>query len=97
MAEKPEATIGKKDEGNALSNFVADAPNVVGIDAFARLADWLEREAEAAIQDREPGRAHRRDGEGTGLVLETAADTDVVGTRTPEAEAEPAVVAGGAR
>ena len=31
---------------NALSNFVADAPNVVGIDAFARLADWLEREAE---------------------------------------------------
>ena len=31
---------------NPLSNFVADAPNVVGIDAFARLADWLEREAE---------------------------------------------------
>ena len=30
---------------NALSNFVADAPNVVGFDAFARLADWLEREA----------------------------------------------------
>ncbi|MDZ7778553.1 MAG: hypothetical protein U5R14_01275 [Gemmatimonadota bacterium] len=42
---------------NALSNFVADAPNVVGLDAFARLADWLQREAgltpahaEAAIQ-----------------------------------------------
>jgi hypothetical protein len=33
---------------NALSNFVADAPNVVGIDAFARVADWLEREAQAA-------------------------------------------------
>jgi len=31
---------------NALSNFVADAPNVVGFDAFARLADWLEREAD---------------------------------------------------
>jgi biotin carboxylase len=30
---------------NALSNFVADAPSVVGFDAFARLADWLEREA----------------------------------------------------
>ena len=30
---------------NALSNFVADAPNVVGFDAFACLADWLEREA----------------------------------------------------
>jgi len=30
---------------NALSNFVADAPRVVGFDPFARLADWLEREA----------------------------------------------------
>lgn len=29
---------------NALSNFVADAPRVVGFDAFARLADYLERE-----------------------------------------------------
>jgi hypothetical protein len=27
---------------NALSNFVADAPNVVGFDPFARLADYLE-------------------------------------------------------
>lgn len=31
---------------NALSNFVADAPRVVGFDAFARLADWLIAEAE---------------------------------------------------
>jgi len=30
---------------NALSNFVADAPRVVGLDPFAKLADWLEREA----------------------------------------------------
>ncbi len=30
---------------NALSNFVADAARVVGFDPFARLADWLEREA----------------------------------------------------
>jgi ribosomal protein S6-L-glutamate ligase RimK-like protein len=30
---------------NALSNFVADAPRVVGFDPFARLADYLEREA----------------------------------------------------
>ncbi|MBW3552210.1 MAG: ATP-grasp domain-containing protein [Gemmatimonadetes bacterium] len=30
---------------NALSNFVADAPRVIGFDPFARLADWLEREA----------------------------------------------------
>ena len=33
---------------NALSNFVADAPNVVGFDPFARLADYLVRAAEAA-------------------------------------------------
>jgi biotin carboxylase len=33
---------------NALSNFVADAPNVVGFDPFARLADYLEQQAAAA-------------------------------------------------
>ena len=38
---------------NALSNFVADAPNVVGFDPFARLVDWLEREAAAAISGAE--------------------------------------------
>jgi hypothetical protein len=31
---------------NALSNFVADAPRVIGFDPFARLADYLEEEAE---------------------------------------------------
>ncbi len=31
---------------NALSNFVADAPHVVGFDPFARLVDWLVRVAE---------------------------------------------------
>ncbi len=30
---------------NALSNFVADGPNVLGFDPFAKLADWLESEA----------------------------------------------------
>jgi biotin carboxylase len=30
---------------NALSNFVADAPRVVGFDPFRKLADYLEREA----------------------------------------------------
>jgi hypothetical protein len=30
---------------NALSNFVADAPRVVGLEPFARLVDWLEAEA----------------------------------------------------
>lgn len=33
---------------NALSNFVADAPRVIGFDPFARLADWLEDEVAAA-------------------------------------------------
>lgn len=32
---------------NALSNFVADAPRVIGFDPFARLADWLEAEIAA--------------------------------------------------
>jgi predicted ATP-grasp superfamily ATP-dependent carboligase len=31
---------------NALSNFVADAPRVVGFDPFARLVDYLARAAE---------------------------------------------------
>ena len=30
---------------NALSNFVADAPRVIGFDPFARLGDYLEKEA----------------------------------------------------
>ena len=30
---------------NALSNFVADAPNVIGFDPFARLVDYLEKRA----------------------------------------------------
>ena len=30
---------------NALSNFVADGPNVLGFDPFAKLVDWLESEA----------------------------------------------------
>jgi hypothetical protein len=29
---------------NALSNFVADAPRVIGFDPFARLVDFLEAE-----------------------------------------------------
>jgi len=33
---------------NALSNFVADARNVVGFDPFARLVDYLEQRAKAA-------------------------------------------------
>jgi len=30
---------------NALSNFVADAPRVVGFDPVARLVDFIEKEA----------------------------------------------------
>jgi hypothetical protein len=33
---------------NALSNFVADAPNVIGFDPFVRLVDYLVAEAERA-------------------------------------------------
>jgi hypothetical protein len=33
---------------NALSNFVADAPRVIGFDPFSRLADYLVHEAERA-------------------------------------------------
>jgi hypothetical protein len=42
---------------NALSNFVADAPRIVGFDPFARLADWLEWELAAAQRNgaTEPG------------------------------------------
>jgi len=32
---------------NALSNFVADAPRVIGFDPFTRLVDYLEAEAVA--------------------------------------------------
>jgi len=34
---------------NALSNFVADSPRVIGFDAYERLAAWLEREAERSL------------------------------------------------
>ena len=30
---------------NALSNFVADGPKVIGFDPFVRLVDYLEQEA----------------------------------------------------
>jgi len=36
---------------NALSNFVADAPRIVGFDPHARLADYLEREADKCATD----------------------------------------------
>lgn len=40
---------------NALSNFVADAPRIVGFDPFARLADWLEEELAIAAGRVEDG------------------------------------------
>lgn len=46
---------------NALSNFVADGPRVVGFDPFARLVDWLEAEAAAAGAEREPAGVGARD------------------------------------
>ena len=41
---------------NALSNYVADAPRVVGFDPYARLADYLIAEAEKAEAAAEPER-----------------------------------------
>ena len=41
---------------NALSNFVADGPRVIGFDPFAKLVDWLEAEA-AATHATEPALA----------------------------------------
>jgi hypothetical protein len=38
---------------NALSNFVADAPRVLGFDPFVRLADWLESELAVAGASRD--------------------------------------------
>jgi hypothetical protein len=35
---------------NALSNFVADGPNVIGFDPFVKLVDWLEAEADVSSQ-----------------------------------------------
>ncbi len=37
---------------NALSNFVADGPNVIGFDPFVRLVDWLVLEAQSDAQQR---------------------------------------------
>ncbi len=34
-----------EDDVNALFNFVADAPRVVGFDPFVKLADYLEEAA----------------------------------------------------
>jgi len=43
---------------NALSNFVADAPRVIGFDPFERLVDWIERELAALASG--AARARRR-------------------------------------
>ena len=44
---------------NALSNFVADGPRVIGFDPFVKLVDWLEAEA-ATAQGLEPALAGAR-------------------------------------
>ena len=36
---------------NALSNFVADAENIVGFDPHERLIDFLEKEIEQCVTD----------------------------------------------
>ncbi len=44
---------------NALSNFVADAPNVIGFDPFVRFADYIEARAGLADEQAD-GRSARR-------------------------------------
>ena len=39
---------------NALSNFVADAPNVIGFDPFVRLVDYLAERAAWSVERRAP-------------------------------------------
>ena len=39
---------------NALSNFVADARNVVGFDPFERLVDYLVERAGISVDEHEP-------------------------------------------
>ncbi len=56
---------------NALSNFVADGPAVLGFDPFVRLVDWLETEVLAR-------RAGERDGDAGGR------EGDRAGERSPE-------------
>lgn len=46
---------------NALSNFVADGPRVIGFDPFVKLVDWLEAEAaNANARSHEPALAGAR-------------------------------------
>lgn len=45
---------------NALSNFVADGPRVIGFDPFVKLADWLEAEAAEVNARQEPALAGTR-------------------------------------
>jgi hypothetical protein len=40
---------------NALSNFVADGPRVIGFDPFARLVDWLQAESSSGALPHERG------------------------------------------
>jgi hypothetical protein len=47
---------------NALSNFVADAPNVVGFDPWGRFVDYLEGRRESGIGNRESTRASSFEG-----------------------------------
>jgi RimK-like ATP-grasp domain len=45
---------------NALSNFVADGPRVIGFDPFVKLVDWLEAEAAEVNARQEPALAGTR-------------------------------------
>lgn len=63
---------------NALSNFVADGPRVVGFDPFARLADWLQAEISAVGSPAKPSRKTELATGRAGRALPVR-DTDPVG------------------
>jgi hypothetical protein len=51
---------------NALSNFVADAGNVIGFDPFERMVDWLKDELDAVHQGAKEPQAQRGRASGNG-------------------------------
>jgi hypothetical protein len=71
---------------NATSNFVADAPNVLGFDPFKPFVDFIERKARQRSATALPGRSERVGGlGGPFLGPPRAQDTPASGARRPAA------------
>ena len=71
---------------NATSNFVADAPNVLGFDPFKPFVDFIERKARQRSATALPGRSERVGGLGGPFLGPlTTQDTPASGARRPAA------------